>query len=63
VPIVAISGEGIKALVVRIPEARAADVPERPEAVHWAEIGRIVFEKFENKGSRNKRITFSVTDA
>jgi len=28
-----------------------------------AEIGRIVFEKFENKGSRNKRITFSVTDA
>ncbi|NLE66479.1 MAG: ferrous iron transporter B [Lentisphaerae bacterium] len=42
VPIVAISGEGIKALVVRIPEARAADVPERPEAVHWAEIGRIV---------------------
>lgn len=25
-------------------------------------IGRIVFEKFENKGARNKRITFSVRD-
>lgn len=28
-----------------------------------SEIGRIVFEKFENKGSRNKRITFSIADA
>lgn len=27
-----------------------------------SEIGRIVFEKFENKGSRNKRITFSIAD-
>lgn len=26
------------------------------------DIGRIVFDKFENKGARNKRITFSVTD-
>jgi misacylated tRNA(Ala) deacylase len=28
-----------------------------------AEIGRIFFEKFENKGSRNKRITFLIADA
>ena len=27
-----------------------------------AAIGRIVFEKFENKGARNKRITFSIQD-
>lgn len=27
-----------------------------------SEIGRLVFDKFENKGSRNKRITFSITD-
>lgn len=27
-----------------------------------AQIGRIVFEKFENKGARNKRITFAITD-
>lgn len=26
------------------------------------DIGSIVFERFENKGSRNKRITFSVSD-
>ena len=28
-----------------------------------AQIGRIVFDKFENKGARNKRITFSIADA
>nr|NLI50516.1 alanyl-tRNA editing protein [Propionibacterium sp.] len=27
-----------------------------------AAIGRIVFERFENKGARNKRITFSIQD-
>jgi len=44
VPTVAISGEGIKELVARIPEARAAGMAERTEEVRWAEIGRIVAE-------------------
>ncbi|SMO72616.1 alanyl-tRNA editing protein [Propioniciclava tarda] len=31
--------------------------------MNTAQIGRIVFDKFENKGARNKRITFSIADA
>ncbi len=42
VPTVAISGEGIKELVSRVPDARAPQVPERSQEQRWAEIGRIL---------------------
>ncbi|MBN1558217.1 MAG: ferrous iron transporter B [Lentisphaerae bacterium] len=42
VPTVAISGEGIKNLASRIPEARAPRHAARSESERWAEIGRIV---------------------
>lgn len=44
VPTVAISGEGIKELASRIPEARVPRTPERSEEKRWAEIGRILAE-------------------
>lgn len=42
IPTVAVSGEGIKALVTRISEARIPQHPQRSEAERWSEIGRIV---------------------
>lgn len=42
VPTVAISGEGIKELTSRIPDARALDIPERSQEQRWTEIGRIL---------------------
>jgi ferrous iron transport protein B len=44
VPTVAISGEGIKELVSRIPDARAPVTAKRSETERWSEIGRIVSE-------------------
>ena len=42
VPTVAVTGEGIKQLVSRIPDAANPDVPERTEEERWTEVGRIV---------------------
>lgn len=44
VPTVAISGEGIKELASRIPEAHAPRAAERSEEERWTEIGRILAE-------------------
>jgi len=44
VPTVAVTGEGIKELVSRIPEARNPDVAKRSEEQRWTETGRIVDE-------------------
>jgi len=44
VPTVAVTGEGIKELVSRIPQARSPHVPERSEEARWTEVGRIVSE-------------------
>lgn len=41
-PTVAITGEGIKTLVSRIPEAKNGKVAERTEEERWTETGRIV---------------------
>ncbi len=42
VPTVAVTGEGIKELVSRIPEAASPSRPNRTHAERWAEVGRIV---------------------
>ncbi len=44
VPTVAVTGEGIKELVSRIPEACNPEVAERTEEERWTEVGRIVGE-------------------
>jgi len=44
VPTVAVTGEGIKQLVSRIPEARSPHVAERTEEERWTEVGRILDE-------------------
>ena len=41
-PTVAVTGEGIKELVSRIPEAASPSSPNRTHAERWAEVGRIV---------------------
>ena len=42
VPTAAVTGEGIKELVSRIPEARNVPSPRRSEEQRWQEMGRIV---------------------
>ena len=42
VPTVGITGEGVKDLVARIPDATVPSVPERWKVDRWSEIGRIV---------------------
>lgn len=42
VPTVAVSGEGMKEVIDRIPEARILPLPGRTHPEMWAEIGRIV---------------------
>ena len=42
VPTVAVTGEGIKKLVSRIPEAQNVQAPKRTEEERWKEMGRIV---------------------
>ncbi len=42
VPTVAVSGEGMKELAERIPEAVSLPAPERTHPEMWAEVGRIV---------------------
>ena len=42
VPTVAVTGEGIRELVTRLPEARSPDVPQRSEEERWQEQGRIL---------------------
>jgi len=42
VPTVAVTGEGIKKLVSRIPKSCNRDVAERTEEDRWVEVGRIV---------------------
>ena len=44
VPTVAVTGEGFKALVSRIPEASNPRVAERSEEERWTEVGRIIDE-------------------
>ncbi len=44
VPTVAVSGQGIKDLVNRLPEAKVTDPMGRTHAEMWAEVGRIVEE-------------------
>jgi len=42
VPTVAVSGEGMKKVIDRIPEARILPLPGRTHPEMWAEVGRIV---------------------
>ena len=42
VPTVAVTGEGIKELVSRIPEAFSPEIAERTEEQKWTEAGRII---------------------
>jgi len=42
VPTVAVTGEGIRELVTRLPESRSPDVPQRSEDERWQEQGRIL---------------------
>ncbi len=42
VPTVAVTGEGIKELVSRIPEAFSPEIAERTEEQRWTEAGRII---------------------
>ena len=42
VPTVAVTGEGIKELVSRIPEASSPKIAERTEEQRWTEAGRII---------------------
>jgi len=44
VPVCGLSGEGIRELVARLPEARALDLPISSDGQKWEEIGRIVEE-------------------
>jgi len=44
VPTVALTGEGIKELVLRLPEARPGPVAPRGDEERWAEVGRITGE-------------------
>ena len=44
VPTVGVTGEGIRELVSRLPEAANPDTPERSEKEKWTETGRIVGE-------------------
>ncbi len=44
VPTVAVSGEGLKELVSRIPEAANPSVKQRAEEERWTEVGRIASE-------------------
>jgi ferrous iron transport protein B len=44
VPTVAVTGEGVKNLVDRLPEAKESVKPSRTEEERWTEIGRIVEE-------------------
>ena len=44
IPTVAVTGEGIKELVSRIPQARNSEFPKLSEEQRWTEVGKIVSE-------------------
>lgn len=51
VPVVALTGEGIKELVSKIPQAKVGKVEEKSEDERWAQIGQIVknIQKIEHR--------------
>lgn len=51
VPVVALTGEGIKKLVSRVPEAKVGKVKEKSEDRRWARVGQIVkrVQKIEHR--------------
>jgi len=62
VPTVAVTGEGIKELVSRIPEARPAKIHKHSEEERWADIGRIV-DEVQVVGHRHHTLLERIEDA
>jgi ferrous iron transport protein B len=62
VPPVAISGEGIKELVSRIPDARAPQVPECTQEERWTRIGQILSE-VQSLEHRHRTVLEALGDA
>lgn len=62
VPTVAVSGEGFKELVSRIPEAVNQKVPERSEEERWLEVGRLV-ERIQSLQHRHPTVLELMGDA
>ena len=62
VPTVAVTGEGIKELVSRIPEAASPETPQRSHDERWAEVGRIV-ENVQSLEHRHHTLLEVIGDA
>jgi ferrous iron transport protein B len=62
VPTVAVTGEGIKELVSRIPQSCSPDVAERTEEDRWTEVGRIV-EQIQSLEHRHHTFLEIIGDA
>ncbi len=62
VPTVGITGEGIKELVLRIPEARNKKMPKKNEKEKWIEIGNII-EKVQTLKHRHHTFLEILGDA
>lgn len=62
VPTVAVTGEGIKELVSRIPEASNPGGPERSEEERWTEVGKIA-DEVQSLQHRHHTVLETVGDA
>ena len=62
VPTVAVTGEGIKELVSRIPQSCSPKVAERTEEDRWTEVGRIV-EEVQSLEHRHHTFLETIGDA
>ncbi len=62
VPIVALTGEGIKELVSLIPEARSGDREESTEEERWSQVGKIVKE-VQSIESKNPTLKERISEA
>jgi len=62
VPTTAVTGEGIKELVSRLPEAASPETPHRSHEERWAEVGRIV-EKVQSFEHRHHTLLEVIGDA